>query len=352
MPGIDKACSAWVTSVCAMASGLTPALARAYYAKGFREEGHASKPHNGGVFAGGLTKDGKGFAAYNFETNCSGAAGQSNMDGLSTSISVWNPEVNMSDCETFEHIWPLMWLGRGIWRDGGGYGRRNGGSGVESLYVIEHEPIHIESGTTCAGDAILPSSGLFGGYPAPSRYRYTFTGTNYKELVEQQKPLPHREGDDPANPDFCRLMEGELVRTFAQSASRVYGHYDLIHQVTGGGGGWGDPLERDLGDLAKDIEEQIISNRAIIDVYKAALDTETMTIDPEQTKENRAQERQARLVKAIPVSDFVATQQEKILSGDIPDICKQTYNDCFANSSKFLGQFKGSWGLPEDFKGF
>ena len=165
-------------------------------------------------------------------------------------------------------------------------------------------------------------------------------------------PLPHREGDDPSNPDFVQLLKGELLRTPAQSASRVFGNHDLIHQATGGGGGWGDPLDRAIEAIEKDLEDQLISERTASSVYHIAIDPETKNIDPDKSRDLREAERKARLKKAIPVREFIKAQREKILKDDISEICKTTYNDCFNNSSNFLSEFKECWGLPEDFKGF
>jgi acetone carboxylase alpha subunit len=351
-PEIDKACCMWQTACQAMAACVTPSLSHAYFAKGFREEGMAGKAQTSAMFAGGIDRDGQRFAGLNFEANTSGSPAQCSHDGLHAANAVWNPEVNMSDCETFEHIWPLMWLGRGLWKDGGGYGKHRGGSGVESLYVIEHEPLHIESGSVGSGDGVFTAPGLFGGYPAPSRYRYCYIKTNYREVVQKQMPLPHREGDDPTNPDFVKLMKGELLRTPGQSASRLFGNYDLIHQETGGGGGWGDPLDRPVEEIEKDLVDEIISERTARVVYCVAIDPETKKIDPEKTRELREAARKTRLRSGIPVEEFIKAQREKILRKDISEICKRTYNDCFKNSSKFLREFKECWGLPEEFEGF
>jgi len=351
-PEIDKACSCWLSAVSAISGGLTPNVTRAYFSKGYREEGSSGKSMTGAMFAGGIDRNGRVFAAMNFEANCSGSSAQSSLDGLGSAQAVWNPEVNMSDCETFEHVWPLMFLGRGLWKDGAGYGRHRGGAGVESLYVVEHEPQYIESGATSAGDNMFVSPGLFGGYPAPGRYRYTFINTNYKEVIENQMPLPHREGDDPSKPDFVKLLKGELLRTPAQSAARVFGDYDLIHQETGGGGGWGDPLERPIEAIEKDLADQLISERTAKAVYCVAFGPKTKKIDPKKTKKLREAGRKTRLKKGIPVKEFVKAQKEKILKKDISEICKTAYNDCFQNSSKFLKEFRECWGLPEGFKGF
>ncbi|MFB3813387.1 MAG: hydantoinase B/oxoprolinase family protein [Terriglobales bacterium] len=349
-PEKDKACSCWLTIVSAMAAGLTPVLARGFYAKGIREEGFASKPTNSGMFAGGIDRKGNVFAAYNFETNCSGSGAQSNYDGLCAANSVWNPEVNMSDCETFEHVWPLMWLGRGVYKDGGGYGRRRGGGAVESLYVIENGPRYIETGTSGAGDNVFTSPGIFGGYPAPAAYRYTYRNTNYKELVDKRLPLPHSEGEDPANPEFAQLMKGKLVRSSAQDASQKFDNYDLIHQRSGGGGGWGDPLERDIADIEKDLAEGVTTVWSATNVYKVVFEPGTQKIDAAKTRARREEERKARIKRAVPAAEFVAQQRERITSGKIPEITRKSFNEIFRISDKFLREFRECWGLPNDFR--
>lgn len=349
-PDIHKACSIWKAASIAMAGAVTPFMARAFHASGIREEGFAGKPNSCAVFAGGQDKNGKVFVGLNFEANCGGAGAQNSYDGLNAAVSVWNPEANMSDCETFEHMWPLMWLGRRVWKDGGGYGRRRGGAAVESLYVIENEPKYIESGCVGASDNVFSAPGIFGGYPAPARYRYSYRDTNYKELIEKRMPLPHSEGEDPANPEFAQLMKGSLVRTGAQDAARQFKPYDLIHQSSGGGGGWGDPLERDIADIEKDFLDDLISVWSVENVYKVVFQPETRNIDEVKTRELRDAERKARIKKAIPVSQFIATQKEKILSGNVPEITKKTLNDIFGISGKFLKEFRECWGLSGDFK--
>jgi N-methylhydantoinase B/oxoprolinase/acetone carboxylase alpha subunit len=348
-PERDRACSVWTTIVVGMASGLSPVLARAFYAKGVREEGFASKSMNNGMFAGGIDNKGQVFAAFNFESNCSGSGAQSNYDGLSAANSVWNPEVNMSDCETFEHIWPLMWLGRGVYKDGGGYGRRRGGAGVESMYVIENNPKYVESGSISSGDAVFCSPGLFGGYPAPAAYRYTYRNTNYRELIEKRLPLPHAEGEDPSNPELVRRMKGNLVRGAAQDASRPYAPFDLIDHHSGGGGGWGDPLNRDLADIRNDLADGLITEWCARNVYKVAFAPGTLQINEDETCRLREEERKARIAKATPVSKYVVAQREKILSGNVPQICRKSFNDIFRSSDKFLSEFRECWGLPEGF---
>jgi len=354
-PGIQHACSVWATAKTAAGGAFQRALSRAYYAKGFREEGFSSKAITSAVSAGGQDENGKLFGIMNFEMNSSGAAAQSNKDGLDASNSVWNPEAQLSDVEPFEPVWPLRWLGRGVQRDGGGYGKHRGGAPIASLYVVEPPVKFLESGVVMSGDYVFLSPGTMGGYPAPARYRYTFVDTNFPEAVEKQLPLPHEEGD-PTNPDFARLLKGTLKRTPAQSASVPFKRYDIIYQATGGGGGWGDPLERDPQLVVQELNDDLIFPRTAEKVYGVvatkASDDGLYVLDEEKTAELRAQMRKARLERAIPTREYLAKARKDVIEGNFAPIVKEMYNDSFKNSPQFLKEFREFWDLPESFTGF
>jgi acetone carboxylase alpha subunit len=348
--GIQYACSVWMAAGC-LAGSHTRNVAMAYYAMGIREEGFAIKAATGAAFAGGIDRNGKQFGIGNFEMSCSGMAAGANMDGLYACNAPWNPESNLTDVELFEPVWPLMWLGRGVQTDGGGYGRHSGGAGIESLYVIEHNPQYIESGASTPLDYVT-NWGMMGGYPAAARYKYFLTDTNYTEAVEKQLPLPHSEGDDPENPEFAQLLKGKLLRRPAQCAGTSLKPYDLVHHTTGGGGGWGDPLLRDPASVAWDLKNGFISKHAASEVYCVVWDDKTFAVDEKATEKKRQEMRQRRLKRGIPAQEFKKIQREKLIAGQLPQICKITYNDCFKYSQKFLDKFKKFWSLDESFQRF
>jgi acetone carboxylase, alpha subunit len=348
--GKEYACSCWALSAMSVAGALTRNLGMAYYPMGFREEGFAAKADTGAMFAGGVDHHGNVFSIVNFEQSCSGMGAGSNADGLSASNAAWNPETHLADCEMMEHTWPLMWLGRGYWKDAGGFGRKRGGSPIESLYVVEHGVKDVESGSFASLDRIL-GWGMMGGYPACGRYKYALVNTNYKELVAQQKPLPHREGDDPENPDFARLMEGELRRYPAQMGADMFRSYDIIHHAAGGGGGWGDPIERKPEDVIQDLIMDFTAVHSAENVYCVVWDRETMEVDLAATEAKRAARRKERLARGIPAEEFLKAEREKILKGELYITAKETYNDCF-RSERFLKYYKEYWKLGDDFAGF
>lgn len=349
--GIEYACSAWAAAILSVSACVTRNLALSYYATGFREEGFACKAGTMAMLAGGIDQYGLPFAVLNFEMNCSGMGAQYNVDGLHASNAPWNPESNLSDSEMFEHIWPLIWLGREILMDGGGYGRKQGGASISSTYVIEHDIKFIESGAIGSMDKV-PVWGMMGGYPTPTRYKHALVDTDYPERVAQQLPLPHGEGDDPADPEFARLLNGTLKRYPGQQSADQYKRYDILHQTSGGGGGWGDPIERNPEEVMRDVKMKFTSQRTAADIYCIVWDAQTMEVDFKATEAKRQKMRKKRLEQGIPAQEYKKGIRARIMAGDMPPVPKDTYNDCFSRSEKFLNEFKEFWELDDSFRGF
>jgi acetone carboxylase alpha subunit len=349
--GIEYACSAWEVAIALAGSSLTRNLATAYYATGFREEGFSNKAVTCSLFGGGVDQFGQQFGVMIFEMGCSGMGAMSNHDGLHAPNATWNPEANLADTEMFEHVWPILWLGRGVLKDGGGFGRRQGGASIESLYVVEHDLKHIESGNIGSLDNVS-WWGIMGGYPASPRYKYAVVDTDYAERVAKQLPLPHSEGDDPANPDFATLLKGTLKRYPGQQSSTIYKRYDILQQTSGGGGGWGDPIERNPEDVIDDLVNGFTSEYTASNVYCVVWDPAAMKVDYEATEAKRRETRTKRLERGIPTKDYLKNEKKKIEAGIMPSVPKDMYNDCFERSEKFLREYKEFWELGDSFQGF
>ena len=68
---------------------------------------------------------------------------------------------------------------------------------------------------------------------------------------------------------------------------------DLLRIVTVGGGGWGNPLERDPERVRQDVLEGFVTVRAARDDYAVVLDPETLTLDHNETARLRADQTSA-----------------------------------------------------------
>jgi len=64
---------------------------------------------------------------------------------------------------------------------------------------------------------------------------------------------------------------------------------DRIRLVTPGGGGWGDPLERELDAVRLDVIRRLVSHRSAEQDYGVVMDPETFDVDPDATATLRAE---------------------------------------------------------------
>jgi N-methylhydantoinase B len=62
---------------------------------------------------------------------------------------------------------------------------------------------------------------------------------------------------------------------------------DVLIKHSSGGGGVGDPIERDPEMVREDVENELVTVNAARDVYKVVIDPTTLEIDHEATRELR-----------------------------------------------------------------
>jgi N-methylhydantoinase B len=105
-------------------------------------------------------------------------------------------------------------------------------------------------------------------------------------------------GDFPANRDAVRAFaeSGEFLG--AKASNIPLGEDDLVQLSTFGGGGFGDPLERDPAAVATDLVAGLLSQDIAERIYGVALDTDG-TVDSEATDGKRAALRAERIADAI-----------------------------------------------------
>jgi N-methylhydantoinase B len=161
--------------------------------------------------------------------------------------------VSQIPMEVFETRYPFFVEEYSFVTDSGGPGRFRGGlSGVTVIRPVDHD---CEIGG-CNDRAMIPPYGLFGGMPG----------------LHGENKIIHRDGSitpiDRAGGEIAR--DGETIIFRAP-----------------GGGGYGDPLDRDLEHLQQDIINGYVSVESGRRDYGAVIDDRTLKINREQTETNR-----------------------------------------------------------------
>ena len=246
-------------------TGYPRTLSRALQARGFIEEVIGAYSVSGNVIqGGGVDQYGNSSAIMNFEIAAQGMGAKYVLDGTDTCAAMFNPEGDAGDIEMWELICPMIYLSRRIKPNTAGPGRHRGGSSFESLHMIWNTPFwELQNlGTT----RLFTSQGIFGGYPGSVAYIHNIRDNNLRELAEAGEAYPVADGpfSDPA----LMAIEGERelkLDNFTMLAPFAAG--DLYHSVMKGAAGLGDPLERPVEAVERDVAEGHIEAEFADSVY-------------------------------------------------------------------------------------
>ncbi len=213
------------------------------------------------VFMFGRSQNG-GEAIGIFTETFAGAGGARTFaDGVDVGGEIPNPISRMANVETVETTFPIRYLFRRRMVDSGGPGEYRGGMGME-FAVTQHDSPDGGLHYVVSGKGVdFPmSEGLSGGYPgAPNDYIWVHNN----EANEAGQNADFR---------FARNLD-DLP---GQRETVPWGVYplmgeDVLYVRWNGGGGYGDPLDRDPDAVRRDVAEGVVSSAAAHDVYGVVL---------------------------------------------------------------------------------
>lgn len=180
--------------------------------------GFSSSPH---LFYAGTDKKGEWFQL--FQIGFGGIPGRPMGDGPD-GHSLWPGFTNVPN-EFLERYFPLVIERYETVADSGGAGLNRGGNGIIMSYRF------LEPGVIALHDDrwFVPPWGVNGGKP----------GARARKLLDKA--------------DGTQIVLGNKVEDVKVEAN------DVLHFITWGGGGWGDPLERDPEIVAKEIVQGLVT---------------------------------------------------------------------------------------------
>jgi len=104
---------------------------------------------------------------------------------------------------------------------------------------------------------------------------------------------PGKPSENYLNPDAeNRALPGKFTMTVKRG--------DVFRHVLAGAGGWGDPLERDIAAVLRDVRNELLSPAKAADDYGVVVDTALWTVDEKATALRRAEIRRARRWRQVP----------------------------------------------------
>jgi N-methylhydantoinase B len=176
---------------------------------------------------------------------------------------------------------PLIYVYRRVVKDSGGPGKYRGGV-CHGYAITPRGSVAHSLGAVLYGKGVMAphSTGIFGGYP----------GCNVDYII-------FREG--------VNLEKGQLPNSLDSSSGKEVEHVqwgvfdikdgDMLYIRFMGGGGYGDPIDRDPDLIYRDIQRELVSVECAHEIYGVVVDTGQNQVDMIETAKRREAIRKERL---------------------------------------------------------
>ncbi|WP_066291681.1 hydantoinase B/oxoprolinase family protein [Bacillus sp. FJAT-29937] len=176
-------------------------------------------------------------------------------DGENVMIAIADGDTRNVPVEIVESKFPFRIERYEVRQDSGGPGRFRGGLGHFRDYkIINHDPKF----TTTQERSECPPWGLFGGQTALHNRVVVNPGTQKEEIIQKTTGYQLKDGD-------------------------------ILSVQTGGGGGYGNPLDRTVDEVRVDVIRGYVSLKAAEECYGVIIDPISLSVDQIATNNKRKQ---------------------------------------------------------------
>jgi N-methylhydantoinase B len=250
---------------------------------------HGSHAH---IELHGVNQYGYQFVSPLTDTFAGAGGARTFQDGVELGGEIPNLVSRWANVETHELVLPILYLYRRLVPDSGGPGKYRGGVCHEYAFT-RRDSSEVGFVTFGKGVHVPMSYGIEGGYPGCCTDFLKFKGTELWQEAEH-KGLPFSLGSTPGTPEpapwgIYELHEGEVM---------------YIRFM--GGGGYGDPLDRDPEAVLRDSTLGFISEKSAREIYGVILDPIAQVVNLGATRELRRALRRQRLATATRGDERVA----------------------------------------------
>ena len=208
-----------------------------------------------------------------YEAPAGGNGGLSDADGASTFVNVdFGNLPSIHNAESIENEMPLLVESCELRIDGGGPGRFRGGAGmVRKIRLLDQEAQY----SVLSDRGFIPPWGVLG------------AGSGLAYHVSIDRDGREMDFDTPGKVTGHPIFQG-----------------DVVVMRSSGGGGYGDPLQRDPQSVRRDVDHGIVSEDAARHRYGVALDADH-DVDAPATLQLRADLAAARFTLAVVADDTI-----------------------------------------------
>jgi N-methylhydantoinase B len=235
----------------------------------------------------GIDQRGEYFGAAFLDAMAGGSGARAAADGLDAGGFLDSPSAIIANVEDYEYSYPVLYLHRRIQSDTGGAGCFRGGATVSMSYVAHDVELIPTKIMHAIGTWQPGSAGIAGGYPSCTNQFVIKRQTNIWDLFAQgviPSELEEIEGE-------LEVFEDSIVQT-SQARDDVY------RCIAMGGGGYGDPLDRDPELVLRDVIAGVVTVEHASLRYGVVIDPDGAGLDGEATTQRREAIREQRRASA------------------------------------------------------
>lgn len=240
---------------------------------------------------GGRNQFNQWFGLHLMDPLAAGMGAFASSDGIHAGGPIQGPMPAIPDVEQNEQAAPLLYLHRRLAADSGGAGRWRGGNGAAAAFTV-HGVEQVDALIMTHGAEVPNSAGIFGGQP----------GARIRQRMGRAVLAPgaHPHGSRPAD---VAALGGSWVELGPKPGMMPMAAGDVFDVSWQGGGGVGDPLDRDAARVFQDLLDGVISEPEARLVYGVV---GSSAMDLEATAASRREIRRARLGGREPKSEIIA----------------------------------------------
>lgn len=234
------------------------------------------------VIASGQDNNRQPFVTMIMDCMAGGWGATSFHDGVDTAGLMAAITGQCPNVETNEGFYPILYLYRRETKDSGGPGEWRGGMGATSCWIPhgpEDESLQLVLATF--GQAFPTALGIDGGYPANTSMFRIVRDSNARQIIAAG-----------TLPTTLEELDGELEH-LPEKHETQEGPDDVFEHTWSGGGGYGDPLDRDPERVHADVVNDAVSAAAAREIYGVVVGDGGL--DRTATKARREEIRKERL---------------------------------------------------------
>ncbi len=244
----------------------------------------------------GISQYGETYGTMIMDAHGCGEGAYQFRDGVDSEGTVGAPRSSIPNVESNEDFAPIMYLYRKLVPDTGGIGKFRGGNTLSLAFTVLTDKA--QNAVLCGHGVEVPNSmGVSGGGPGACVINTLAKDTDVNKLLDSGKV-----------PQALDQLQGRKVDVGAKPGAMVFAPGDVFAYSFQGGGGWGDPLEKEPQAILTEVLEGNMSVAWAKKAFGVVINPQTTKLMEKETAALRKRVRHGRIRAAGGVAAVEAAR--------------------------------------------